>query len=137
MILETASRPDGMLHLHSAHDWSLVRLLMCLASRRQLKASSFPPFCSNLSIELWSEKADESDDFWAATGNASASQPGHFVRIVFNGQPLEMACGADLCSLGEFKKMLEKYLLDDYAAKCTLLPANETVTPSSNSETQL
>ena len=48
MILETASRPDGMLHLQSAHDWSLVRLLMCLASRRQLKASSFPPFCSNL-----------------------------------------------------------------------------------------
>ena len=59
------------------------------------------------------------------------------MRIVFNGQPLEMACGADLCSLGEFKKMLEKYLSDDYAVECTLLPDNEIVMTSSNSETQL
>ena len=55
LIAERLQRPDGRLHMYSAHDWTVAPLLLCVARHDDPELSMWAPFCSNISFELWSE----------------------------------------------------------------------------------
>ena len=129
LVVDTLGRPDGCLHLYSGHDWTLSPLLMCMVRPDDPMLGQWPPFCSNLAIELWSTRPADRK----AAGGAGLSDPfcqgsepsladeGRHVRCVFNGQPVDMCCspaGQQTCTLTEFKQMLSAFCVRDFAAEC-------------------
>lgn len=58
-IVEKLERPDGTLYLYSGHDWTVSPLLLCLVLPSEELLDEWPPFCSNLAIELWSSRCEQ------------------------------------------------------------------------------
>lgn len=117
-ILHTMERPDGALHLYSAHDTTLAPLLMCVMPEEEFKQQSWPGFCSNLTFELWSENNDVTElSVWSCHGSHFASRDsGKHVRAIYNGRPLPMSCGrTGICTLEEFRAMALTYDVANYA----------------------
>ena len=107
---------------------------MCLTRPGDTKLASWPPFCSNLSIELWSSRDDgrgdeqsarsaELQDAYCAGGDLEAlAEDDRHVRCVYNGQVVQMRCApADqpTCTLREFRRMLHAFRVDDLSAVCS------------------
>ena len=87
-VLDTLSKPDGTLHLYSGHDWSVSPLLMCVVAPDDARLHDWPPFCSNIAIELWSTReADVATprqlSHHASCGDASANDAGRHVRVLY------------------------------------------------------
>ena len=141
-VVDTLGRPDGKLHLISGHDWSVSPLLMALTRPDDDAKHLWPPFCSNLALELWSCRDDDwrgaaprgahdgsgaerSVGFWAAAGREHARDEGRYVRAVYNGVAVDMPCSSEgggrdgACSLADFRSMLAKFCVDDFAAECS------------------
>jgi hypothetical protein len=123
-IVRRLSQPDGVLHLYSGHDWSVTPLLMCMIDPHDPLLSNWPPFCSNLAVELWSSRAADTAlprtlREAACDGAPGAQDEGRYVRVVYNGQPVRLACAPDreVCTLAEFKAMLRRYVVEDFAAE--------------------
>ena len=124
-VLDVLGRPDGALHLYSAHDWTVSPLLMAVAREDDPLLASWPPFCSEISFELWTEQGSAHDrrlSFWPSHGAKSAvREEARHVRVLFNGQPVDMPCserGAELCRLADFRRMLSRLAVQDYEAEC-------------------
>ncbi|GAX80292.1 hypothetical protein CEUSTIGMA_g7730.t1 [Chlamydomonas eustigma] len=88
------------LLLFSAHDSTLLALLAVLGHSQ----SSWPPFMSDILIELWEYdgpthdgKPTSSDNAAqpSATGSGSYLQMRHFVRVLYNMEELNVAVQAD------------------------------------------
>ena len=126
-ILDQLSKPDGTLHLMSGHDWSVSPLLMCILRRDDPLFGHWPPFCSNLAIELWSTRPSEQDggggvldDSYCYGADASLADEGRHVRCVYNGAVVRMACASgdgETCTLAEFKRMVRDFAVRDFAAE--------------------
>ena len=130
-ILSTINQPDGGLHLYSGHDWTVSPLLLCITRHDDPVHLRWPPFCSNLSFELWSTRQEEQRDqplnaidcnVLPSSTKESKRDEGHHVRCVYNGRVVDLACaprGQETCSLSDFKAMVRKYTLaEGWAAAC-------------------
>lgn len=124
-ILHTLDRPDGKLHLYSGHDWTVGPLLMCLCRRDEPLLSTWPPFCAEVAVELWSApSADASQPtaYWPARGAAPHAHAGaRYVRVLYNGTPLDLPCSAEgqqLCRLDDFKAALAPYCCECFESEC-------------------
>ena len=54
-----------------------------------------------------------------------AANEGRHVRAVYNGSVVDMPCsvrGKETCHLNDFKRMVAKYRVLDFAAECKALP---------------
>ena len=127
-LVHGVSRPDGVLHLYSGHDWSVSPLLLCVTSPDDPVHGSWPPFCSNIAFEVWSTRVAERAtprvlSHPATHGDAAANDEGHFVRVLFNGSPVRLACPTvsgdhpGTCTLGEFKALVRPFCVADFAAE--------------------
>ena len=121
LIVEKLGKPDGSLHLYSGHDWSVSPLLMCIVGRTSPLLHSWPPFCSNIAFELWSTRKEDIASprilsHPASRGDETVQEEGRYVRVLYNGQPVEMVCshGSDTCSLADFKQMLKHFCVHDF-----------------------
>ena len=131
-IVETLERPDGpKLHLYSGHDWTVGPLLMCLCRRAEPLLRTWPPFCAELAVELWSapptDASRPTDDGPAAgaapDGHAHGAGGGgaRYVRVLYNGTPLDLPCSAEgeqLCRLDDFKASLAPYCSACFETEC-------------------
>mmetsp|Transcript_15103 Transcript_15103/g.49528 ORF Transcript_15103/g.49528 Transcript_15103/m.49528 type:complete len:483 (-) Transcript_15103:190-1638(-) len=94
------------LCVYSGHDTTLMLVLLSSAWREA--RSHWPPFTASVSYELLRRRSDGR----------------HFVRALYEEEPLELACeGRDgapphTCSLAEFRKALGPFLAVDYASDC-------------------
>lgn len=97
------------------------KILMCFYRH------PWPPFCSNITFEVWSSRED--DDIiqhWANKGisNDDGYDEGRFVRIIYNSEVLRTPCsdansGDHLCSMKAFKQMMSKFVVhEDYEDLC-------------------
>ena len=120
-IVDTLDSPDGCLHLYSGHDWTVSPLLISITRPDDPVLAQWPPFCSNIAFELWST-CREGLHRGSATPNASASKD-HHVRVVYNGQAVDLKCspqGQETCTLTEFKRMVQQYVVRDFEAECRI-----------------
>ncbi len=105
MVKTAQAAPDDgrRLHLYSAHDWTVSPLLLCVCQKGDPLLETWPPFCSNLCVELWATEADD-----------------RRVRVLFNGSLVRMACSdADgTCSVADFAAALKPYIVTDYEREC-------------------
>ena len=79
----------------------------------------WPPFCSNITFEVWSSRKD--DDIiqhWANNGISKdgSHDDGRFVRIIYNSEVLRTPCSDansddHLCSMKAFKQMMSKFVV--------------------------
>jgi hypothetical protein len=121
-VLDTMARPDGALHLLSGHDWSVSPLLMCIVTHDDALLQHWPPFCSNLAFELWSTREADCREprrlsHPACAGDASAHEDGRHVRVLYNGQPVQLLCsapGRQTCTLAEFKRLVAPHAVSDF-----------------------
>lgn len=95
---------DTRMFLYSGHDSSLMPLLAALGKH----VEDWPPYLSNLTLELWQQPSGQ-----------------HFVKVLYNKKelPLEDLCGAPACELQLFKeKVIGPYLLtkDQHQKECML-----------------
>ena len=136
-ILATLAAPDGALHLYSGHDWTLTPLLMCITRHDDPMLQRWPPFCSELSVELWSTRGEDLQASGRGGKGGSAvtlslqscvgsdpalAEAGRYVRCVFNGVAVDMKCsaaGESYCSLKDFNAMVRAYAVSDFAAECS------------------
>ena len=122
-VVDTLERPDGVLHLYSGHDWTVTPLLLCVARADEPQLRSWPPFCSNIAFELWSSRQADAKGLshHACEGEVAAGGDGRYVRVLYNGRPIEMSCcapGETVCTLADFKRMVDAYCVRDFAAEC-------------------
>ena len=107
-IVTTLDRPDGKLHLYSGHDWTVGPLLMCLCPASEALLKTWPPFCAELAVELWSDEtelAGGAADSAAASasgdgGAARAREPSRYVRVLYNGARVPYTQGAVVARWG-------------------------------------
>ena len=148
-IVDTLERPDGKLHLHSGHDWTVGPLKLAVgpwADQILLngpgqqagfihEAERWPAFCSNIAFELWSAREDDAVSartgrrhHFAADGAAGALNEGRHVRVVWNGtEVIDMPCsvaGKETCRLDDFKRMVAKLCVGDFRSEC--MPIKES-----------
>ena len=99
MVKTAQAAPDDgrRLHLYSAHDGTVSPLLLCVCQKGDPLLETWPPFCSNLCVELWASEADD-----------------RRVRVLFNGSLVRMACSdADgTCSVADFAAALAVIVTD-------------------------
>ena len=112
-MLDTVENPaeHGKIHLYSGHDWTVSPLLMVIT--RAGEFHEWPPFCSNLSFEIWSEEG----------GHAGGVGEGLHVRAIYNSKALKLRCGengeaAELCRYDRFKKMVTSYTIRNFEEAC-------------------
>lgn len=123
VIMDTMDKPDGKLYLYSGHDWTVTPLLLTSCRNGIPETLSWPPFCSNISFELWSDRDDDQEEkiaYWA-TRISGSHEEGRFVRTIYNGKVIDMPCssvGNDYCTLSQFKKMMHQYKITDYEKEC-------------------
>jgi len=125
-IVDGLSRPDGGLHLYSGHDWTVSPLLLCITRHDDPLHEQWPPFCSNIAFELWSTREAECGtprhvSYFSSRGTA-ASDDEHFVRVLYNGDPVRLACGSvtdqpGTCTLAEFKELVAPFCVQDFATE--------------------
>jgi len=125
-IADTIERPDGKLHLYSGHDWTVSPLLLCVAHHDDPAFHSWPPFCSNIAFEVWSSRPSDDDglNHYACDGAGH----GRHVRVLYNGVPVALRCGTageeacTVCSVAQFRAMVDDYCITDFAAECGQSP---------------
>jgi len=109
-----ASRaPVPALGLYAAHDTTIIPLLLALQRGLPAEtqaAAAWPPYASSVALELWAPPKE-------------APHGGAFVRVLFNGQVLPMACAEEgavggACPLAAFRAMMGPFLAGDLAAEC-------------------
>ena len=68
VILDTMEKPDGKLHLYSGHDWTVTPLLLTACRFDEPETHLWPPFCSNISFETWSDREDDANklSYWGS-----------------------------------------------------------------------
>ncbi|KAI8324199.1 phosphoglycerate mutase-like protein [Martensiomyces pterosporus] len=90
--------------IYSGHDSTVAPILGVLkASNRDML---WPPYASNIAFELWRK-----------------SDGGRVVRVIHNGQTLQLQSGAQWCDMescpvAQFAKYLDDYIPQDIAAEC-------------------
>ena len=119
-IVDRMDRPDKMYHLYSGHDWTVSPLFMCVAGKGATHA--WPPFCSNITFEVWSAKEeDEVIEHWANQGidKNGKNDDGRYVRVLYNSEILKMPCSDNsgtnnqLCKMKDFKQMMSKFIVNE------------------------
>ena len=97
-IVATLDHPDGKLHLYSGHDWTVGPLLMCLCPASEALLKTWPPFCAELAVELWSDETEAAGGAAASAsgdgGAARAREPSRYVRVLYNGARVSYTQGA-------------------------------------------
>ena len=87
----------------------------------------WPPFCSNITFEVWSSRKDDDViQHWANNGISKdgSHDDGRFVRIIYNSEVLRTPCSDansddHLCSMKAFKQMMSKFVVHtDYKDLC-------------------
>jgi hypothetical protein len=117
-LLERMDRPDSTMHLYSGHDWSVSPLFMCVAGPGA--THDWPPFCSNISFEVWSDCAEDSAPVhWSVNGINPQNDDGRYVRVIYNSEVLKMPCG-EVCKMKDFKRLMKPFLVKDYGQLCEL-----------------
>lgn len=109
--------------LYAAHDTTVMPLLLALAPPTPAPAGAadeglahWPPYASSVAFELWGPRDPK----------AAAGEKGHFVRVLYNGEAMDLPCstggrhGGRHCSLTDFRLMLSPFLPVDFAAECHL-----------------
>lgn len=98
---------DLKLIVFSGHDTSIAPLLAAF----DVLGDEWPPFASNIILELFEEKQSPNK---------------HHVRLIFNGNYMKMpACKStidgrpELCPINEFLEMCEKLTPKNYTLECT------------------
>ena len=122
VIMDTIEKPDGKIHLYSGHDWTVTPLLLTACRLDEPLTKLWPPFCSNISFELWSEREDDAErlPYWGTRG-VGTKDDGRYVRTVYNSASIDMPCsrkGDEYCTLSEFRKMMSVYKSVDYDKEC-------------------
>ncbi|KAG0049230.1 Acid phosphatase-like protein 2 [Gryganskiella cystojenkinii] len=104
-LLEAQARLSKIrFHFYSGHDTTITPLLGLLDSA----GMRWPPYASNLLIELWS-----------APSHKKGGE--HFVRVLYNHAVLDTRtewCDMSWCPLETFVAHLEKFAVDDVATQC-------------------
>jgi len=90
-------RPDGKLHLYSGHDWTVTPLLMTVSQPDDPRLRAWAPFCASIAFELWSSRPADALSHWAALGQPSAADDGRYVRVLWNGEPVALPGGVEVC----------------------------------------
>ncbi|KAG0197241.1 hypothetical protein BGX28_009254 [Mortierella sp. GBA30] len=88
------------LHFYSGHDTTVMPLLGML-NARDLR---WPPYASNILIELWKTQKGE-----------------HFVRVLYNHKVLETKsewCDLEWCPLDTFVNYLDRFIVPDLITQC-------------------
>jgi hypothetical protein len=122
VIMDTMEKPDGKLHLYSGHDWTVTPLLLTACREKEEPAiHTWPPFCSNISFELWSDRDDDVRlNYWGTRGIQNHDQ-GRYVRTIYNSNVIDMPCsprGEEYCTLRQFRHMMNQYKSLDYNKEC-------------------
>lgn len=113
-MLDTVENPleHGKIHLYSGHDWTVSPLLMVITSAGDFH--EWPPFCSNLTFEIWSEDDEVKED--------QVGEKLH-VRAIYNSKVLQLRCGrngekTELCKYNRFKEMVNSYSIRNFEEAC-------------------
>jgi len=70
--------------------------------------------------ELWS-RSDTPLCHWASGGDPAAADEGRYVRVLWNGAPVRLACAESsdgVCTLADFKSMVAPLLVQDFSREC-------------------
>ncbi|KAG0264282.1 Lysophosphatidic acid phosphatase type 6, partial [Linnemannia exigua] len=98
-------KEQAVFSLYSGHDTTLLPLLGILDSLDM----RWPPYMSNILIELWETPSSES-----------------YIRVIYNNRIVATKsnwCDLSWCPLQTFLAYLEKFLPgEDYIEKCQVLP---------------
>ncbi|KAF9577341.1 hypothetical protein BGW38_007499 [Lunasporangiospora selenospora] len=98
-LLNAQNEDDLKFKLYSGHDTTLAPLLGLLDGADM----RWPPYASNLLIELWSSHGE------------------YFVRVIYNQEFVKTQsdwCDLEWCPLDKFVAYLGKFVLDDLTEKC-------------------
>lgn len=136
VIIDTMEKPDGKLHLYSGHDWTVTPLLLTSCRHDDPSTHLWPPFCSNISFETWSDRGDDKMKlpYWGTRGVGNHDD-GRYVRTVYNGKAVDMPCsekGNEYCTMATFRTMMERYRVVDYEKECRMESIVESLCESSN-----
>ncbi|KAG0345079.1 hypothetical protein BG004_003977 [Podila humilis] len=94
-----------LLRLYSGHDTTLTPLLGMLDSADM----RWPPYASNMLVELWKTKEDGGK---------------HFVRVIYNNKVVETRsewCDLSWCPLETFTAYMDKFFVPDLESACQAL----------------
>mmetsp|Transcript_340 Transcript_340/g.421 ORF Transcript_340/g.421 Transcript_340/m.421 type:complete len:476 (-) Transcript_340:409-1836(-) len=107
VIEEIKLKKEGILYLTSAHDTTLIPLLIILDLMDNTR--SWPGFCSDIAIELW-------EDLHVAEPNEmitnATSDNRYYIRILYNGEEQYKVL------LSEFEELLETRLPSSWDSEC-------------------
>lgn len=114
------------LYVYSGHDATLVPLLSSLGILNS--NSAWPPFASNVIIELFEDKRQGQQQQSNTTATTTNNNP-YFVRVKYQEKPVTIpeckafASSSDesLCPVDEFFKIIDRYYPNDYKEQCAQL----------------
>ena len=123
VIMDTIEKPDGKIHLYSGHDWTVTPLLLTVCRLNAPETKMWPPFCSNISFELWSDREDDVQlPYWGTRGIKNQDE-GRYVRTIYNSNVIDMPCSNktnEYCTLSEFRKMMDPLRSINYKEECKM-----------------
>jgi len=104
------------LLLYSGHDYTILPLLLALGVR----VREWPPFAANIIIELYKTRkvlestipeTGDSDTESCASDGSTVSYGEHFIRVVYNGEPLvlDKDLNQDIVNLERFFHIVEEH----------------------------
>ncbi|KND03408.1 uncharacterized protein SPPG_00894 [Spizellomyces punctatus DAOM BR117] len=115
------NRDPVKLAIYSAHDTTIGPLLTAF----KVSDGRYPPFAAMVNFELF-EEASHKRSVWSRL--VGINPPPHYVRMLYNGQPLRIpACapvgkhreGDDsLCTLDAFMEHVDRMIPKDYEKSC-------------------
>uniref|UniRef100_A0A7S3PFY8 Acid phosphatase n=1 Tax=Aplanochytrium stocchinoi TaxID=215587 RepID=A0A7S3PFY8_9STRA len=107
VLKEMRRAKEGMLYLTSAHDTTLVPLLITLDLFEEKQ--KWPGFCSDVAIELWEDLSVAEPNEMITSGGSDNC---YFVRILYNGE--------EKCKLllTEFEELLEDRTPSSWKDEC-------------------
>ena len=114
-IVATLDHPDGKLHLYSGHDWTVGPLLMCLCPATEALLKTWPPFCAELAVELWS---DETELASGDGGAARARESSRYVRVLYNGARIPHTQGTVVARWGAVRRGGVRWRVPCACARC-------------------
>jgi len=97
-VLDDLKKKEKKLHLVSAHDTTILPLLVTL----NIFDGEWPDFCAEVAIELWEEK------------NPEDAENRFSVRILYNGKEQRRL------RLEDFEKFCENRIPSSYEEECQL-----------------
>ena len=99
-IKEAATLPSYRMMLYSAHDWTIISLLMAMG----VEIEEWPTFSSYLVLELYQ---------------------GGLLRVLYNDQSLNLSSGSEFVHVSEFFNLVNSVSLEASDSKARCLNADE------------